>query len=110
MGNKHNKPVHNNTKPDEATLLKAQISRLSQEYQNLFQQALNYKEAAYQNALAANSIIREVTSELLNLETNDAKIIKKVNEIVKKINKTQEEQVVNQPEQQQAEELVSSGK
>lgn len=103
MGNTHNtRPVQINTKPDETSLLRAQISKISQEYQNLFQQALNYKEAAYQNALAANTIIRQVTSELLNLDTNDAKILKKVNEIVKSINKTQEEQVVqNQPVEQQ---------
>ena len=111
MGNKHNtKPVQTNPKPDENSLLRAQITKISQEYQNLFQQALNYKEAAYQNALAANTIIRQVTSDLLNLETNDVNVIKKVNEIVKKINKTQEEQVVNQPveEVQQAE--LESGK
>lgn len=91
---KHNKPVQTSQPPNEIPLLKTQVSRLSQEYQNLFQQALNYKEAAYQNALAANSIIRQVTNELLNLETNDAKILKKINQIVKTINKTEQEQVV----------------
>ena len=111
MGNKHNtRPVQTTSKPDESSLLKAQISKISQEYQNLFQQALNYKEAAYQNALAANTIITQVTSDLLNLETDDTNVIKKVNEIVRKINKTQEEQVVNQPVEGQEQAIESGSK
>lgn len=77
-------------KPDqETTQLKTQFINLSNEYQNLLQQTIQYKELALKNALVLSNLARLVTSRLLEIETTDIEVQGKIMSIVKELNSQQ---------------------
>ena len=84
---------------DEISTLKTQLSKLGQQYQSLFQEALAYKDLAYNNALILSNVIRNVTGKLLETDVTkmDENIRNKLMDIVKELNKSQKA-VVKEPE------------
>lgn len=67
--------------------LQASLQKVNAEYEKVLNGFLQFKEAAYQNALLASNIKSYVTGKLLAVETNEPETQKVLLDIVKELNK-----------------------
>lgn len=67
--------------------LQATLQKVNSEYEKAINGLLQFKEAAYQNAMLAANIKSYVTGKLLEIESTDTNASKQIMSLVKELNK-----------------------